>query len=46
MSDLEPISAEARRRRGVLRTTWILIAIVLGLYGWFIMKGISGALQQ
>lgn len=46
MAGSEPTTEEARRRRGVLRTVWILAVIVLGLYGWFILKGVSGALQQ
>lgn len=45
MAGPEP-SDEARRRRGVFRTVAVLVVIVVGLYGWFILKGVTGALQQ
>jgi hypothetical protein len=39
-------SESEARRRGVRRTVAVLVVIVIGLYGWFIFKGVSGALQQ
>lgn len=46
MAGNEPAAEAARRRRGVFRTVTVLVVIVFGLYGWFIFKGVSGALQQ
>jgi hypothetical protein len=37
---------DARQKRGVRRTVLTLVVIALGLYGWFILKGVTGALQQ
>ena len=46
MAEDETGSSDVRRKRGVRRTVLTLVVIVLGLYGWFILKGVTGALQQ